>query len=68
MRVKTHKVDELASEVKEPVKKELKWRRLPNGLYSLFYEGGGELPAVLNGNYTSIFSCQKAINEYQKVR
>ena len=66
MRVKTHKVDEIVGEA--PVKKELKWRRLPNGLYSLFYEGGGELPAVLSGNYTSIFSIQKAINEYQKDR
>lgn len=52
--------------IMEEPKKELKWRRLPNGLYSLFYEGGGELPDVLKGNYTSVFACTKAIDEYTK--
>lgn len=49
-------------------KKELKYRKLPEGLYVIFYEGGGELPAQLQGGYTSVFAVQKAIDAYKSTK
>lgn len=57
----------LTTEENKP-KKELKYRKLPNGLYELFFEGGGELPRVLSGNFTSVFACQKAIASYVVIK
>lgn len=48
------------------VAKELKFRMLPEGLYIVFYEGGGELPQRLSGRYTSVFAAQAAIDNYKK--
>lgn len=46
-------------------RKELKWRMLPTGLYCLFFEGGGELPAELTGLYTSVHKITEAIDNYK---
>jgi hypothetical protein len=62
------KKEEVKVEITEVKTKQLKSRRLPSGMYSLFYEGGGELPGVLTGSYTSLFQCQKAIDDYLRTK
>lgn len=44
----------------------LKVRRLPAGLYEVYYEGGGVLPDVLDGKWTSIEKAQTMIKSYIK--
>jgi len=45
--------------------KELKVRNAPYGsLKVVYFEGGGEVPAALNGQYTSVPEAEKAIIKY----
>lgn len=49
-----------------PVKKELKSRLAKNTcLFEVYYEGGGELPKVLNSLYTTEAVAQRAIDAYK---
>lgn len=48
--------------------KELKWKQLPAGLYAIYFEGGGELPAELSGTWTSVNKVMAAINNYKVKR
>ncbi len=61
-------MDTIEEEVK--VKKELKVRpsiaRPP--MIEVYYENGGELPAMLSGLYTSRKVAYRAINEYLRMR
>jgi len=45
--------------------RELKAQMLPDGLYCIYFEGGGELPPELSGRYTSVIKAQDAINNYK---
>ena len=45
--------------------KELKTRMRPSSmLYEIYYEGGGEVPAELKGEYTSYRFTESAIKTY----
>ena len=46
------------------VRKDIKWKQLPTGLYTLYFEAGGELPKWLGGCYTSIQKAQSDIAKY----
>lgn len=63
-------VDDFFAKKKEKeenyVPKEIKFRRLGIGLYQLYFEGGGEIPASLSGLYTSIFAAEQAIEKYKQ--
>lgn len=56
------------TEESNPERKEFKWRRLPEGLYVIYFENGGELPAELEGTWTSITKVQAAIENYKVKR
>lgn len=46
--------------------KELKVRKSKTpGLFEIYYEGGGELPATLKGKYTSPRDAKQAIHDYE---
>jgi hypothetical protein len=48
--------------------KELKIRYSTANTYEIYYEGGGEVPAVLSGKYTDHRTAQKAIDLYLQGR
>ena len=48
--------------------KELKIRYGGHNLYEIYYEGGGEVPAVLQSKYTDHRVAQRAIDEYLTAR
>lgn len=46
--------------------KELKVRRLPNGMaFEVYMEGGGPVPQALQGMYTHISVAEQAIRTFQ---
>lgn len=48
--------------------KEFRCKQLPEGLYVIYFEGGGELPAELSGAWTSINKARIAIENYKTKR
>ncbi len=52
----------------ESNRKEFKWRQLPEGLYCVFFEGGGEVPQELTGTWTSVNKMLSAIENYKAKR
>ena len=48
--------------------KELKIRYATPNAYEVYYEGGGEVPAVLQTKFTDPGTAQKAINLYLETR
>lgn len=44
--------------------KELKIRYTQPSAFEIYYEGGGEVPAVLQGRFTDRGQAQKAIDQY----
>lgn len=53
-----------AEERKEKVTKQLIVVTDPRGIIKLAWEGGGELPAILSGTYTSVRAAQIAADSY----
>lgn len=49
----------------ETTQKTLKWKMLPQGLYVVFWEGGGEVPPELSGFFTSAHLIKRAITNYE---
>lgn len=48
------------------VHQEFKIKRIPNGLYVVYLEGGGCIPNALSGHYTNTFAATNAINNWVK--
>lgn len=48
-------------------RKALQYERLPNGLYSLSFVGGGELPDELKGTFTALRHVMDAAAKYGKL-
>lgn len=55
-------------EDKRTAKKEFEIERLPEGLYSIRFSAGGEVPDVLKGRFTSSIRAEAMIANYKLER
>lgn len=59
------RIDYLTGKVKQVSKKELRIRRNTEGLFEVYFEGGGQVPDCLTGLYNKYIYAGRAVATYK---